>query len=114
MNGAVRLARPVGLSPGRGRVEVFAGGLWGTVCDDRWDIKAAAVVCRQLGFAYAVRAAKRAEFGEGRALPILLDDVRCAGGERTLLECTHAGVGTHNCGHQEDAGVVCSHEDPDM
>eukprot|EP00071_Canis_lupus_P007654 XP_005623989.1 HHIP-like protein 1 [Canis lupus familiaris] len=113
-DGAVRLVRPAGLSPGRGRVEVFAGGRWGTVCDDAWDTKAAAVVCRQLGFAHAARAAKRAEFGEGRALPILLDDVRCAGSERNLLECTHAGVGTHNCGHQEDAGVVCSHEDPDL
>uniref|UniRef100_A0A8C6EMW6 HHIP like 1 n=1 Tax=Marmota marmota marmota TaxID=9994 RepID=A0A8C6EMW6_MARMA len=111
-NGAVRLVRPAGLSSGRGRVEVFVGGRWGTVCDDAWDTKAAAVVCRQLGFAHAVRAAKRAEFGEGRTLPILLDDVRCAGSERNLLECAHAGVGTHNCGHQEDAGVVCSHEDP--
>nr|XP_012602560.2 HHIP-like protein 1 [Microcebus murinus] len=113
-DGAVRLVRPAGLGPGRGPVEVFVGGRWGTVCDDSWDAKAAAVVCRQLGFAHAVRASKRAEFGEGRALPILLDDVRCAGGERNLLECTHAGVGTHNCGHAEDAGVVCSHEDPDL
>ncbi|KAM8780992.1 HHIP-like protein 1 [Rhynchonycteris naso] len=113
-NGAVRLVRPVGLSPGRGRVEVFAGGRWGTVCDDRWDFKAATVVCRQLGFKHTVRATKRAEFGEGRALPILLDDVRCAGDENTLLECTHAGLGTHNCSHQEDAGVVCSQEDPDL
>ncbi|KAI5162478.1 Hhip-Like Protein 1 [Manis pentadactyla] len=113
-NGAVRLVRPAGLSPGRGRVEVFVGGHWGTVCDDAWDIKAAAVVCRQLGFAYAVRAVKHAEFGQGLALPILLDDVRCAGAERSLLECAHAGVGTHNCGHQEDAGVVCSREDPDL
>ncbi|XP_042548619.1 HHIP-like protein 1 [Dipodomys spectabilis] len=113
-HGAVRLVRPAGLSAGRGRVEVFAGGRWGTVCDDAWDTKAAAVVCRQLGFAHAVRAAKRAEFGEGRALPILLDDVRCTGHERSLLECAHAGVGTHNCGHQEDAGVVCSHKDPDL
>lgn len=113
-NGAVRLVRPAGLSPGRGRVEVFAGGRWGTVCDDAWDTKAATVVCRQLGFAYAVRAAKRAEFGEGRALPILLDDVRCEGSERNLLECAHAGLGSHNCGHQEDAGVVCSREDPDL
>eukprot|EP00069_Balaena_mysticetus_P019687 bmy_02546T0 len=100
-NGAVRLVRPAGLSPGRGRVEVFAGGRWGTVCDDAWDTKGAAVVCRQLGFAYAVRAAKRAEFGEGHTLPILLDDVRCTGSERNLLECAHAGV-------------VCSHEDPDL
>lgn len=95
-------------------MEVFVGGHWGTVCDDAWDTKAAAVVCRQLGFAHAVRAAKRAEFGEGRTLPILLDDVRCAGSERNLLECAHAGVGTHNCKHEEDAGVECSHKDPDL
>lgn len=113
-NGSVRLVRPAGLSPGRGRVEVFIGGRWGTVCDDAWDTKAAAVVCRQLGFAHAVRAAKRAEFGEGRALRILLDDVRCAGSERNLLECAHAGVGTHNCKHDEDAGVECSHQDPNL
>ncbi|XP_053785083.1 HHIP-like protein 1 isoform X2 [Desmodus rotundus] len=113
-NGAVRLVRPTGLSPGGGRVEVFADGRWGTVCDDRWDIKAAAVVCRQLGFAHAVRATKRAEFGEGRALPILLDDVHCMGDEKTLLECRHAGLGRHNCDHQEDAGVICSQEDPDL
>ena len=50
----------------------------------------------------------------GRTLPILLDDVRCTGSERNLLECAHAGLGLHNCGHQEDAGVVCSREDPDL
>ncbi|XP_036107412.1 HHIP-like protein 1 [Molossus molossus] len=113
-NGAVRLVRPAGLSAGRGRVEVFAGGRWGTVCDDGWDFKAATVVCRQLGFAHVLRATKRAEFGEGRSLPILLDNVRCAGQEKTLLECEHAGLGTHNCRHEEDAGVVCSHQDPDL
>uniref|UniRef100_A0A8C0BJR2 HHIP like 1 n=1 Tax=Buteo japonicus TaxID=224669 RepID=A0A8C0BJR2_9AVES len=65
----------------------------------------------RLGFPYAVRASKKAEFGEGTSLRILLDDVQCSGQEKTLLECSHADVGTHNCSHEEDAGVVCSREE---
>ena len=47
-----------------------------------------------------------AYFGEGRD-PILLDDVMCNGIESSLLECSHYGIGEHNCAHSEDAGVRC-------
>uniref|UniRef100_A0A8B9JX33 Si:ch211-136a13.1 n=1 Tax=Astyanax mexicanus TaxID=7994 RepID=A0A8B9JX33_ASTMX len=95
-----------------GRVEIFLKGEWGTVCDDLFNLKAAVVVCRQLGFPFAVRVAKRAEMGQGASgLSILLDDVECEGSERTLLDCKRAKIGKHNCGHDEDVGVVCGYEE---
>ncbi|XP_068608124.1 HHIP-like protein 1 [Brachionichthys hirsutus] len=106
-NGAVRLAGDGRGRPDRGRVEVFIDGEWGTVCDDLWGVQNAAVVCRQLGFSRALKAVKNSEFGAGRGLQILLDDVQCEGTESSLLGCRHAGVGTHNCAHHEDAGVIC-------
>uniref|UniRef100_H3ASX4 HHIP like 1 n=1 Tax=Latimeria chalumnae TaxID=7897 RepID=H3ASX4_LATCH len=109
-NGAVRLVDDQGRRE-RGRVEIYINGEWGTVCDDMWNIKAATVVCRQLGFPFVFEASKRAEFGEGSTLQILLDNVQCNGTENNILECIHADIGKHNCSHKEDAGVRCSYEE---
>ena len=49
--GDVRLAD--GANQYEGRVEICHNNVWGTVCDDFFDRRDSAVVCRQLGYSYA-------------------------------------------------------------
>ena len=48
-----------------GRVEINIGGVWGTVCDDGWDIKEAIVVCRHLNYPSARAAVEAGVYGPG-------------------------------------------------
>ena len=100
----VRLANG---GPNYGRVEVFYKGIWGTVCDDEWDINDAHVVCRQLGFPSASTYYHGAQYGEGSD-PMWLHFVRCSGGEASISDCFHRGWGIVGCSHSEDASVICN------
>ncbi|KAJ8312361.1 hypothetical protein KUTeg_009734, partial [Tegillarca granosa] len=68
-----------------GRVEVYHNDQWGTV----------------IGTSFS-----SAHFGSGTG-QIWLDDVRCAGSEISLNDCSHRNWGIENCDHAEDAGVMC-------
>ena len=127
--GDVRLVG--GSVPNEGRVEVCVNSVWGTVCDDLWDVQDAMVVCGQLGYARNGKtcmhfsfselglshgafissgavAYSRAHFGQGTG-PIVLDDVQCNSTiHRGLLDCPHDGLHIHNCAHSEDAGISCT------
>nr|XP_010303738.1 PREDICTED: deleted in malignant brain tumors 1 protein [Balearica regulorum gibbericeps] len=90
-----------------GRVEVYHAGKWGTVCDDLFGMNSGSVVCRQLDCGQVVSVLGWSYFGPGKE-DIHLDDVQCRGTESYLWDCQHAGWNRHNCGHNEDVGVICS------
>jgi hypothetical protein len=47
-----------------------------------------------------------AYFGEGVGI-IFVDDTKCIGNETSILDCSHLGIGTSNCFHNEDVSVLC-------
>jgi len=99
-----------------GRVEVQHNGVWGYICDDDFDEKDAAVVCRQLCSTLSctgegASVVPASEYGDmsGGGGKIWLDDLECTGEETALDDCgKHSGGwGAHNCGDYEYIGVCC-------
>jgi len=45
-------------------------------------------------------------YGRGTG-QIWLDDLRCNGSETSLFNCTHTGLGVHDCDHKEDVSIRC-------
>ncbi|XP_074856084.1 lysyl oxidase homolog 4 [Carettochelys insculpta] len=96
-----------GAHVGEGRVEVLRNDQWGSVCHDKWDLLAASVVCRQLGYGTAKEALAGAQMGQGLG-PIHLTEVQCTGYERTLQQCRFREAAQSGCQHEADAAVRCN------
>ena len=51
------------------------------VCDDGWDMKDGAVVCRQLGYTGVLRVTTQSYYGNLTVADFSMDDVNCRGDE---------------------------------
>ena len=97
-----------GSSELEGRLEILFYGIWGTICDDHFDITDANVACRRLGFVAARSYSTSVARGSGF---IWLDDVQCIGNETALEQCPHRLFAvTSGCDHRDDVGVTCISE----
>ncbi|XP_061166768.1 scavenger receptor cysteine-rich type 1 protein M130-like [Saccostrea echinata] len=98
-----------------GYVEVFLGGLWGTILHTRpysshtWGREAATVACRELGLPHSASLPVRSSmFGSIYSLN-WIDRTYCTGKEQSLLDCIEMGGVSYY--HSFKAGVICTDTD---
>ncbi|XP_052429813.1 antigen WC1.1-like [Carassius gibelio] len=90
-----------------GRLEVYHNAVWGSVCDDHWDISDAQVVCRQLGCGAALRADGNSVFGAGEGV-VWMNKVECRGNEIHLWDCPLSLNNNTDCFRKKHAGLTCA------
>ena len=72
-------------------MEVFYGGLWGTVRTSKWDLTDAMVFCRQLGFPKAQATSYKQNDLSKQVF--WFSNFECDGSEATLGQCKHTRLG---------------------
>jgi len=107
-DGTARLLSPDGAPSlsDEGLLEVFVDGSWESVCG--LSEGAASVACKSMGFSGSSGRPSTALSAWPTAPPPGLGDVRCAGGERGLLECSFQRGDDVMCAPQEAQVLRCS------
>ncbi|XP_028407122.1 antigen WC1.1-like [Dendronephthya gigantea] len=90
-----------------GVVEMFVDGNWFPVCGINWDIRAAAVACRELGYGDPIKIISGPSSLNGYTRK-LIKKLNCTGRENTLSKCGRIG----SCEYFRLAGVQCSRATP--
>ena len=90
-------------------MEVFHENVWGSVCDDAWDVNDAIVACNALGFILQSVNVSVAMLPVGE-LGVWLDNVDCLGYEQSLTECAYLGWGGSDCISDESVYLNCTYK----
>jgi len=112
--GSVRLSNETLVTPGAmgGRLEIFRDGEWGTICINGFNLEAANVSCRQLGFSKALYYGISEEegYGQGNENSPVLSGQGCSTDDSQLVKCGFNPTKDENCTHFEDVAIFCSND----
>ena len=96
-----------------GRLEVWYGGRWWSVCDDRWTMTNTDVVCDEMGLGRGVsftRSYNAANLWTAMS-PVMIgfDDVECDVTDTSIFQCRQAPFGfPPDCAETQTIGLRCA------
>ncbi|XP_064406364.1 neurotrypsin-like isoform X3 [Halichondria panicea] len=112
INGVLRLVNPATTwVASSGRLEFFNIDQWETVCDDSFGPNDARVACRQLGYTDYTKYGRVETLGfsqPSNSTRTWLNELRCLGTERILIDCPANTIGVEDCTHTQDVALVCT------
>lgn len=85
-------------------MEVRFHGVWKSVCDTKWDLREANVICRMMGYSQGAAVAIKGYQSTG---DVWLSGVSCNGDEKSIERCYNLKWGKASCRNNRRAGVVC-------
>ena len=88
-----------------GILQIFINRVWAYVCDEKWNKYDGGVACRQMGFD-GIEAVTSHHLVSSKYLG-WLHNVRCFGGEKTLLQCQHDELIMSPCHSSSYVAAVC-------